>query len=191
MTVVASNYARVANDLYQTEPWATEVLDFFFPVQYRHIWCASAGNHLMSDVLKDCGAQVITSDVATYDRAHDFMFDFLAGDDLFTPVDHDIVENPPYGAQNRVAAAYARKALKRSPGFVALLLTAKFDSGSTRYDLLSNNPRFTAKIVLTDRIKWFPGTDQTGTEDHAWFVWTERRPTAQPVLLYGGRGHAQ
>ncbi len=26
MTVVASNYARKENDLYQTEPWATEAL---------------------------------------------------------------------------------------------------------------------------------------------------------------------
>lgn len=28
MTVVASNYARKANDLYQTEPWATRVLAY-------------------------------------------------------------------------------------------------------------------------------------------------------------------
>lgn len=32
MTVVASNYARKENDLYQTEPWATEALIRRFPV---------------------------------------------------------------------------------------------------------------------------------------------------------------
>ncbi|WP_158268962.1 hypothetical protein [Ensifer sp. NM-2] len=29
MTVIASNYARVENDLYQTEPWGTELLERF------------------------------------------------------------------------------------------------------------------------------------------------------------------
>lgn len=32
MTVTASKYARAENDLYQTEPWATEALLRFYPV---------------------------------------------------------------------------------------------------------------------------------------------------------------
>ena len=53
---------------------------------------------------------------------------------------------------------------------IVLLLTAKFDFGKTRADLFRDNPRFTAKIALVDRIQWFPG-DSSGTEDHAWYVW--------------------
>jgi hypothetical protein len=67
------------------------------------------------------------------------------------------------------------------------LLTAKFDFGNTRHHLFRDNPRFAAKISLTDRISWtLDGI--TGTEDHAWYVWTEapRLPRA-PVILYAGR----
>lgn len=192
MTVVASNYARVENDLYQTEPWATEAFTRFFPVMGRRVWCAAAGNHLMADVLIEHGADVMTSDLKTYDREHDFEFDFLKDYPANVPLpgdgeDFDIIENPPYGLQNKDAARFARLALKRCAGTVALLLTAKFDSGKTRLDLLANNPRFTAKIVLIDRVQWFPGTDMVGTEDHAWFVWTARRPTRDPALLYAER----
>ena len=70
MTVVASNYARKENDLYQTEPWATEALLRHFPMRERVVWEPAAGNHLMADVLREHGAQVWTSDIQTYDRQH-------------------------------------------------------------------------------------------------------------------------
>jgi hypothetical protein len=57
MTVVASNYARAANDLYQTEPWATEALLRHFPVFGVTVWEPAAGNHLMADVLRERGAK--------------------------------------------------------------------------------------------------------------------------------------
>lgn len=172
MTVVASNYACKENDLYQTEPWATEALLRHFPMRGHIVWEPSAGNHLMADVLRDHGASVTTSDIATYDRAHDATVDFLA--DRFAyknPVHDAIVTNPPYGKGNRDAVKYARLALQRCAGYVALLLTAKFDFGKTRADLFAGNPRFCAKIALVDRIQWFPG-DTSGTEDHAWYVWS-------------------
>jgi hypothetical protein len=98
-----------------------------------------------------------------------------------------IITNPPYGKSNRQAVRFAELALYRCKGFVALLLTAKFDSGSTRRHLFADNPRFAAKIVLVDRISWTLD-GETGTEDHAWFAWTEKpRLPRSPVLLYAGR----
>lgn len=171
MTVVASNYARKENELYQTEPWATEALLRHFPVDCITVWEPAAGNHLMADVLRKHGASVITSDIATYDRRHDATIDFLAPRFSYkNPALDAICTNPPYGKGNRQAAAFARLALERCTGLVALLLTAKFDSGKTRADLFRDNPRFAAKIVLVDRIQWFPG-ESSGTEDHAWYVW--------------------
>lgn len=170
MTVVASNYERRQNDLYQTEPWATEALLRNFPVGHGWVvWEPAAGNHLMADVIRETGAKVVTSDIAAYDRAHDHIFDFL---DPTLPgrTANAIYTNPPYGKGNRDAVKFARLALERCQGFVALLLTAKFDFGKTRADLFRDNPRFTAKIALVDRIQWFPG-DSSGTEDHAWYVW--------------------
>ncbi len=186
MTVVASNYARAENDLYQTEPWATEALLRRFPMAGRHVWEASAGNHLMADVLKESGALVCTSDIAVYDRAHTMEYDFLTDAPLTEYKAQNIITNPPYGKGNRDAVRYAELALRRCKGTVALLLTAKFDFARTRTHLFRDNPRFTAKINLVDRIQWFPG-ESTGTEDHAWYVWTTKRETADPVIFYEGR----
>jgi hypothetical protein len=123
----------------------------------------------MADVIRDTGAKVVTSDIATYDRAHDHILNFL--DTKITAQAYNaIYTNPPYGKGNRDAVKFARLALARCHGFVALLLTAKFDFGKTRADLFRDNPRFAAKITLVDRIQWFPG-DTSGTEDHAWYVW--------------------
>lgn len=187
MTVVASNYARKENDLYQTEPWATEALLRHFPVQHGWtVWEPAAGNHMIADVIRAAGADVFTSDIVAYDRPHDSIIDFLGpttccgGEALYT--------NPPYGKGNRDAVRFAELALARCPGFVALLLTAKFDFGKTRAHLFRDNPRFAAKIALVDRIQWFPGKT-SGTEDHAWFVWgpAPGEGPGSARLIYEGR----
>jgi hypothetical protein len=186
MTVTASAYARAENDLYQTEPWVTEALLKHFPVTDLCVWEPAAGNHLMADVLFDHARSVYTSDIATYDRDHDQAYDFLKphGD---WPVMDAIITNPPYGKGNRDARIFAEYALTRCKGFVALLLTAKFDFGNTRTHLFRDNARFAAKINLVDRISWtLDGV--TGTEDHAWYVWTEKpRLQRTPVILYAGK----
>lgn len=187
MTVVASNYARKENDLYQTEPWATEALLRHFPVHPGWVvWEPAAGNHLIADVLRE-RCHVFTSDIVTYDKQHDAIIDFL---DPATPGRgvNAIYTNPPYGKGNRDAVTFARLALRRTIGHVALLLTAKFDFGKTRADLFADNPRFMAKIALVDRIQWFPG-ETSGTEDHAWYVWgpSPGIGVGKARLIYEGR----
>lgn len=186
MTVVASNYARKENDLYQTEPWATEALTRFVPVAGKTVWEPAAGNHLLADVLREHGATVKTSDIATYDRSHDAIFDFLIDRPHREPSIDAIITNPPYGKGNRDAVQFARFALERCDGIVALLLTAKFDFGKTRAFLFSANARFAAKIALVDRIQWFPG-DTSGTEDHAWYVWGPKGSFQSPRLCWAGK----
>lgn len=193
MTVTASNYARAANDLYQTEPWATEALLRNFPVKGLSVWEAAAGNHLMADVLADAGGEVLTSDVAEYDRMHDMLFDFLqAGHGPTASFDaaDAIITNPPYGKGNRDAVKFAELALKRCSGLVALLLTAKFDFGKTRRHLFRDNPRFCAKIALVDRLSWTLD-GKTGTEDHAWFIWDTadrvQQQYGKPIMLWEGK----
>ena len=189
MTVVPSNYARKENDLYQTEPWATRAVLKHLPVGAGWVvWEPSAGNHLMADVIRETGAKVRTSDIATYDRQHDAIFDFLVLRPHHEPSVNAIITNPPYGKGNRDAVQYTRLALERCGGWVALLLTAKFDFGKTRADLFADNPRFAFKIVLVDRIQWFPGAT-SGTEDHAWYVWAPSPGIGigQAKLIYEGR----
>lgn len=187
MTVVASNFVRKANDLYETEPWATRaLLRHFPPVRGRKIWEPAAGNHKIADVLRWEGADVTTSDIAVYGREHSFLNDFL-DTSIRVPLPwFDIITNPPYGLHNRDAVKFARLALQRTDGWAALLLTAKFDFGNTRYDLFADNPRFAFKIALTDRIQWFPGM-HGGTEDHAWYVWGPAPQRQPPRLYYEGK----
>ena len=187
MTVISSNFDRKQNDLYETEPWAVHVLlRHFPPVHGRRIWEPAAGNHKIADALREAGADVLTSDIVTYDRKHAFIYDFLKTPDSESGMT-DIITNPPYGPHNRDAATFARHALKRTDGWIALLLTAKFDFGKTRRDLFADNPRFAFKIALLDRIQWFPGAT-AGTEDHAWYVWGPLAPYIRPPqLFYGGK----
>ena len=191
MTVTSSNYDRRENELYETEAWATEALLRYYPVTGLDVWEPAAGNHKMADVLREAGALVITSDIATYSRQHTFPeWDFYRGVPnvpLDVSIAANIITNPPYGKGNREAVRFCELALERSPGMVAMLLTAKFDFGKTRLHLFRDNTRFRAKINLVDRISW-AGNGETGTEDHAWYVWgpetSQRRP---PIILYAGK----
>jgi hypothetical protein len=186
MTAYASkHYDRQVNDLYETEPWVTHALLRHWRLPSARgckIWEPAAGNHKIADVLRQQGADVITSDIAEYSRKHAFLFDFL--EPPFIKYEMNIITNPPYGRQNTDAVKFARRALQRTDGWIALLLTAKFDSGNTRRDLFANNPRFAFKIVLLDRIRWF--SDVPGVDDHAWYVWGPLwQPT--PRLYWEGK----
>lgn len=193
MTVTASNFERKENDLYETEAWATEALLRSLPYKPQIVWEPSAGNHAIADVLRDHGIKVVTSDIVTYDREHDFLFDFLVGD--FTKLERfgfdAIITNPPYGRGNRDAVQYARRieflqSLFDSDLFGwSLLLTAKFDFGKTRQDLFADNLYFHSKTALVDRISW-AGNGQTGTEDHAWYNWNIGT-NAAPYIQYEGK----
>lgn len=185
MTVVASNYDRRENDLYQTEPWATEALIRRFSVAGARVWEPAAGNHAIADVLRERGAEVITSDIAIYDRSHDATVDFLQPRFAYKNPPHNaIITNPPYGKGNRDAVRFCELALQRCSGLVAMLLTAKFDFGKTRHHLFRDSPRFTAKINLVDRISW-AGNGETGTEDHAWYVWTAKNDGPARIFYEG------
>ena len=190
MTVVASRYERKENELYETEEWATEALLRRFPVYRMWVWEPAAGNHKIADLLKRKGANVWTSDIATYGREHDETFNFLDGYaswQLITEKPDAIITNPPYGKGNREAVRFCELALERCDGIVAMLLTAKFDFGKTRFHLFRDNERFMAKINLVDRISW-AGNGETGTEDHAWYVWGPKGAgRVGPTIYYEGK----
>lgn len=169
MTVVASGYELQAFELYETETWATNsLIEYLGLPAGALIWEPAAGNHKIADTLLASGMRTITSDITVHNREHDFIADFYG--DFEIPDVAGIITNPPFGRRNMLAARFARLCLQRCPGWIALLLTAKFDFAKTRMDLFANNPRFAAKVSLLDRIQWFAGENQ-GTEDHAWYIW--------------------
>ena len=184
MTTTRSNYAPQELDLYETPHWVTEQLLPYLG-EGLPIWDPSAGNCQMSDVLVQDGHNVVTTDIVERDRELTGIFDFLSDQPKPFFDERLIIANPPYGHQNRTATRFVERALERSRRGVAMLLTAKFDSGSTRQHLFKNNRRFCRKVVLLDRIQWFAGP-HTNTEDHAWFFWAaddaqKRTPTLEYV----------
>lgn len=192
MTVTASGYATQRNNLYETPYWAIEALLLHLAVRGLQIWEPAAGNHRIADILQIWGANVTTSDIERYDRDHSAIFDFLKTPQRPAVPFDAIITNPPYGTGNRMAEKFIRAALACCNGWVAMLLTAKFDWGSTRVDMFRDNPRWHCKVVLIDRLRWFDGPDsEDGTEDHAWYIW---RPVdhpdtlrhAPPVVVYEG-----
>lgn len=192
MTVTASGYEQQRNQLYETPYWCIESLLLHLAVRGLRIWEPAAGNHRIADILQIWGAVVTTSDIEFYERIHDAIYNFL-GPLPRTPIPFDgIITNPPYGPGNKQAVAFTRNALACCNGWVAMLLTAKFDWGSTRVDLFRDNPRFHKKIVLIDRLLFFDGPDATpGTEDHAWYIWRpvdhpDTRAHTPPVIVYEG-----
>lgn len=185
MTVTQSKYDIIKNELYQTESWATEALLRILPLKNRTIWEPAAGNHMIADVLRRNGNDVVTSDIETYDREHNFIMDFFNDD--FVAEHDDIITNPPYGFQNKLARKFTERSLEICSGYVAMFLQAKFDFGKTRTHLFADNPRFMGKIALLDRVQLIPGTTVSGTEDHAWFIWGPKGEMFTPGMWWEGK----
>lgn len=188
MTVTKSAHDADPMGLFETPEWATRALLRHLPIAGRTVWEPAAGRHALARVLHREGAMVVTSDLFRYGRRHDFTFDFfsLEVDNFGTAADADvIVTNPPYGRGNRAAVRFAELALERCRGWVALLLTAKFDHGSTRVHLFRDCRRFRFKIALLDRLAFFDG--KSGTEDHAWYVWGPSGRMVRPTMFWEGK----
>jgi len=130
---------------------------------------------------------VYSSDIETYNYEHDEILDFLNKPDDYNPFNADVIfTNPPYGQGNKLAVQFVRKSLNtRGIRKVAMLLTPKFDFGSTRTDLFRDNPAFVGKLHLLDRISWAEN-GKTGTDDSAWYFW-DKDNTDHPRCFYGGK----
>lgn len=193
MTVTASKYALRENDHYETEAWAVDALVRACPsISNSRVYEPAAGNHAIVDALAKYNVESITSDIKTYEQQHDFEADYLTNDqclDVACECDW-IVTNPPYGRQNRLAVKFVERALRVRRVNVAMLLTAKFDFGKTRRHLFADNKRFAGKVALLDRISW-AGNGKTGTEDHAWYIWSAiGDPYNGPTMRWEARGAA-
>jgi hypothetical protein len=113
--------------------------------------------------------------------------DFLQMTALPDPQVNAIVTNPPYGVGGRLAVRFVEHALELVP-IVAMLLKIDFDSARTRQHLFRHCPTFACKLVLLDRIEWFPGEYGSST-NHAWFIWDQRH-SGPPTITYAGKSDA-
>ena len=185
-----TGYARQDRDFYPTPPWLIEALAEHVDLRGKHILECACGDGRMTRALEAAGAYVTAFDIADY--GYGGVRDFLL--DEFPQQFDGTITNPPYGPRGKTAEAFIETGLRRlGNGFLALLLPADFDSAVTRRRLFNECPAFTAKIILTRRVKWFenPANPKiTPKENSAWFLWEGgavlrvRRP---PIVLYAPR----
>jgi hypothetical protein len=157
-----SGYQRQPDDCYQTPAWVTRAVAPYLRTHATAIWEPANGpDSKMAMMLRELGFTV----VATND-------DFLKRSTLPYELINCVCTNPPYGIGGRLACQFLSHALALVP-VVAMLLRVDFDSGKTRTHLFRDCESFAQKIVLLDRIKWFPG-DSGPFDNHAWFIWNKR-----------------
>ena len=165
-----TNEEREPHDYYATEPKAIELLcdlETFAPV----IWECACGQGHLSEVLKNRGYTVISSDLI--DRGYGKGgVDFLKCDKLFHG---DIITNPPY----KFAKEFAEHALKivDEGCKVAMFLKVQFLEGKARKELFKKYPPkviyvassrlLCAKNGEFERMKAGGGS----AVEYAWFIW--------------------
>ena len=151
-------------DFFPTPRWATHAL-IDNEAFDGEIWECACGDGSMSEVLKQTGNAVVSSDL--YDRGYgEAGVDFLKA----RRKTQNIVTNPPYNA----AEGFVERGLDLAHRKFALLLRLAFLEGKNRqHTIFAKNPP-SRVWVFSERITFYPaGAVQkgSGTTAYAWFVW--------------------
>jgi hypothetical protein len=151
-------------DFFPTPAWATHALIDNEAFE-GEIWESACGNGAMSEVLKQTGSPVFSSDL--YDRGYG-----RPGEDFLKPSRRaaNIVTNPPYNA----AEGFVRAGLEAATRKFALLLRLAFLEGANRQRTIFSQSPPSRIWVFSERITFYPaGAVQkgSGTTAYAWFVW--------------------
>jgi hypothetical protein len=176
-----SDYNRQANEEYETPGWVvTALTDYLVRLGGLRIWEPAPprrGDGKLALTLRQEGFEVVVT-----------RGDFTRRN-IRPPGCNIIVTNPPYGESRRaeMAMAFIRRALAMPDiDITALLLAVDFDSAKTRRDVFADCLYWSHKIVLIDRIVWFPRPGAAPSTNHAWFIWS-RMQFGPPTISYAGQ----
>lgn len=133
MLGVNPNIAREDNDFYATDPKAMKLaLPYLKQCGLSHkVWECACGEGHLSEVLKDNGYDVYSSDLI--DRGYGEVKDFLKCDTIW---EGDILTNPPF----KYAEQFVRQGMKliNQGNKVCLFLKIQFLESSKRYQLFKD-----------------------------------------------------
>ena len=147
---------REKNDFYPTPKKATQSLLDRQKFE-GEIWECACGDGAMSEVMKENGYDVFSSDLI--DRGYgETGTDFLKSDKKFD----NIITNPPFN----LSTEFTVKALELANNKVALLNKLSFLEGIKRRNQVFNHKKLEKVLVFTKRIK-FGGN---GLMAFAWFI---------------------
>lgn len=157
---------RESNDFYSTPKHA--VISLLEKENFTgEIWECAYGDGAISEVLKENGFNVYSSDII--DRGYGDILDFLSDHNRTTS---NIVTNPPY----KYALEFIQKGLECVPnsGKIALLLKLNFLEGQKRKKFFKQYPP--KKIyVFSKRLTFYePDSNKMGKSGvlaFAWYIW--------------------
>ena len=164
-----SDFERVENDYYATDPKA---IDYLLAVEEfsRDIWECACGEGHLSKRLEEYGKCVYSSDLVYRGYGDKEEYDFLKNDAFW---DGDIITNPPY----KYALEFCKKALDTvTDGHkVAMFLKLTFLEGQKRRKFFDLYPPKTV-YVFSKRINCvrngeFDKFPKANAVCYAWFVW--------------------
>ena len=176
---------RQIDDYYATEPKATQLL--LDKIQFSNVvWeCACGGGH-MSEVLKQNGYSVYSTDLVDRGYEDTIILDFLKFNTLNNI---DIITNLPY----KYAKEFVEHALDISSYGVkiAMFLKLTFLEGKARKKLFEKYPPKYIYVFRNRMATWNNGNEidpNTGkrwatTMCHAWFIW-EKGSKTEPVVRW-------
>jgi hypothetical protein len=178
-TLGASNHTdkeRENNDYYATEPKAIELLldlEKFAP----YVWECACGEGHLSNVLKNRGYKVKSSDIIHrgYDGTEIIDFLKVSKEDIKNDFPRDIITNPPY----KYAKDFVEHALDISMDStkIAMFLKVQFLEGKARRELFDKHPPKTIYVassrLLCAKNGEFEKMRQGGGSAvaYAWFIW--------------------
>ena len=176
-------YERQPQDFYATPPEVTKALVRWVRLP-SGIWEPFCGNGAISQVLEEQGHSVVSTDLV--DRGYgeggrDFMLE-----DRMPEGKTAIVTNPPYGRGLHRFVDHALELVRPVGGTVAMLVNIQWQTGAENSKRL-RIPAFDASVILTDRIRFIPDTDERPGENHCWMVWDWSRTPGPARLLFADR----
>lgn len=172
-----SNFERIENDYYATEPKAAELLLEVEP-DLNNIWECACGEGHLAKVFDKYGKLAKATDLVNRGYGDSFC-DFLSD---FTFWNGDIVTNPPYiKAKEFVENALRIVATGRK---VCMFLKLTFLEGKARKELFKKYPPKTV-YVSSSRLNCVRNGDfdkyPSNAVAYAWFVW-EKGFTGKPTI---------
>lgn len=141
------------------------------------VWECACGNGAISEVLRDSGLTVFSSDIVERDYPCVVM-NFL---DCTEQFDGDIITNPPY----KLGLEFVLKALELASGKVAMLFRIQFVEGIERYKRLFSKCPPSRIHVFVARIRCVKYSDPDTSRSaicFAWFIWDKKNYDGNTII---------